>query len=491
MYSRHSIGKTNWISILKALGLLAVIEGIFMLLCLPFCFSGNDSSARPILLSAIITVCSGIIFSFPGKIRSMHLRIKDAYIIVSLAWIIIALFGTLPYLISGSIPAFSNAFFESISGFTTTGASILRDIEAMPKGILFWRSMTHWVGGVGIIVLFTAVMPLLGSSSMQLFSIETSAVSIEKIHPHIKGTALRLSMVYLFLTLLQTGFLLMGHMSLFDALCHSFATVATGGFSTKNTSMADFSPYIQYVTSVFMILAGVSFTLHYYFLKGDYKKVFHNEEFTFYHLVIFISVIIITIVLFFSSEKFIPLEKAFRDSLFQVVSIITCTGFVSADYEIWPSLGWFFIFLLMFCGGMAGSTAGGIKTYRHLLMLKVSRTELYRRLHPNAIIPVKFNDKNVSESIIFNVQAFFIFYVMTFLLGTIGMILLGLDVKSAAGGVASCLGGIGPGLGIVGAVSNYADVSDAGKYLLSAIMLLGRLELFTFLVIFTKSFWRK
>lgn len=485
-------GRISWPGVIKANGLLLVFTGIFMIFCTPVSWYHHElETANAILLSGIITSLSGLAMGFHGKIRKVNIRIKESYIIVTTSWVIISLFGTLPYLLSGSITNFTNAFFETISGFTTTGASILTDIESLPKGILLWRSMTHWIGGIGIVVLFTAIMPMLGSSSMQLFSLENSSISIEKLHPQIKGTAIRLALIYLLLTALEVLLLWLGKMDLFDAVCHSFGTVATGGFSTQNASITNYSPYIQYVITIFMLLAGINFSLHYFLLKGKIKKFFCNDELWFYLKTIGFSTLVVTLLLAFRGEGVSGLEKSFRDSFFQVTSIITCTGFITTDYELWPELGWFIIFLLMFSGGMAGSTAGGIKSFRHLLLFRISKTDFYRRLHPHAIIPVRFNQKKVNASIILNVQAFFILYLLTFILGSMVMILIGLDARSAVGGVASCLGGIGPGLGIVGAVYNYSSIPVLGKYVLSLIMLLGRLEIFTLLVIFTKSYWRR
>ena len=481
----------NWPGVVKALGLLLMITGVLMAFCIPVALIFHETDiALAIAKSSAISFFCGLLMGIPGKMKKINLRIKEAYLIVSLSWIIISVFGTLPYLLSNTIPNFNLAFFETISGYTTTGASIINDIEALPKGILFWRSMTHWIGGIGIIVLFTAIMPLLGSSSMQLFSVETSSITIEKIHPHIKGTALRLSFVYVIITLLEIIFLRLGGMNIFDAVCHSFGTVATGGFSTQNTSIAEYSPYIQYVIMTFMLLAGINFTLHYYFIKGKFKKTFSNNELWFYFKTVGLSIVTLVVILMVKNPL-LSLEHTFRDVSFQVISVITCTGFITTDYEVWPQIGWFIIFLLMFSGGMAGSTAGGIKSFRHLLLLRISRSEMQRRIHPNAIIPVRYNKTNVNSDTILNVQAFFIFYIITFVIGTLLMVLAGLDLKSAAGGTASCLGGIGPGLGVVGAINNYANVYVFGMYVLSFIMLLGRLEIFTLLMIFTKSFWKQ
>ncbi|PID92835.1 MAG: potassium transporter [Bacteroidetes bacterium] len=484
--------KISWYGVRKAIGLLLVFAGFFMVLCAPVSWYYREyESGRAILLSGFITVTSGLAMGIPGTIRKIQIRIKESYIIVTTSWIVISLFGTLPYLLSGSIPNFTDAFFETISGFTTTGASILSDIEALPKGILLWRSMTHWIGGIGIIVLFTAVMPMLGNNSMRLFSLENSSITMEKLHPQIKGTALRLSLIYLLLTVTETLLLYAGKMDLFDAVCHSFGTVATGGFSTQNSSIAGYSPYIQYVVAIFMLLAGINFSLHYFLFKGRVQKILKNDELKFYLKTIVFSTLLITTVLVLRNGTGRNIEASFRETFFQITSIVTCTGFITADYELWPTIGWVIIFLLMFSGGMAGSTAGGIKSFRHLLLFRIIRTDFYRRVHPNAVIPVQFNQKTVSETIILNVQAFFVLYIIVFIVGTLAMILTGMTAKSAAGGVASCLGGIGPGLGMLGAVSNYSGVSPVGKYILSLIMLLGRLEIFTLLMILSWSFWKK
>ncbi|MBC8486899.1 MAG: TrkH family potassium uptake protein, partial [Bacteroidetes bacterium] len=381
-------------------------------------------------------------------------------------------------------------FFETISGFTTTGASILTDIESVPKGILFWRSMTQWIGGMGIIVLSVAILPLLGIGGMQLFVAEIPGIAPDKLHPRITQTAKRLWLIYVLLTFVETILLMLGGMDLFDSLCHSFATMATGGFSTQNASVANYSAHIQYVLIVFMFLAGTNFTLHYFALQGKFKNIWKNEEYRYYLLFILCFTVLITFIwILYSNIN--NIEKTFRDSLFQVVSIITTTGFVSSDYLNWPGFLWFFIFLLMFVGGSAGSTGGGIKIARHILLLKNSSAELKRSIHPQAIIPVKFNGKAVSQDIIFKVMAFFLIYLTIFFIGTFVMTLFGLDFKSAIGSTIATLGNIGPGIGKVGPAHNYAWIPDMGKWFLSLLMLLGRLELFTVLIIFTSSFWKK
>ncbi|MDZ7743023.1 MAG: potassium transporter TrkG [Bacteroidota bacterium] len=376
-----------------------------------------------------------------------------------------------------------------MSGFTTTGASILTDIESVPRGILFWRSLTHWIGGMGIIVLSVAILPVLGIGGMQLFVAEMPGIQPDKLHPRITQTAKRLWGVYLLLTVAETLLLLGGGMDLFNALCHTFGTVATGGFSTQNASIANYSPFIQYVIIIFMILAGTNFTLHYFALHGRFGRVWKNEEFRKYIYLFFIVTAILTVsLILLRHEEF---ELAFRESLFQVVSIVTTTGYVSADYLLWPGILWMVIFLLMFVGGSAGSTGGGIKVVRQLLLFKNSGMELKRLVHPNALIPVRLNGKAVNQEIIFKVMAFFLIYIIIFALGTLVMSMLGLDFETAIGASVATLGNIGPGIGDVGPTGNYAAIPLFGKWFLSFLMLLGRLELFTVLIILTPAFWKK
>jgi trk system potassium uptake protein TrkH len=349
--------------------------------------------------------------------------------------------------------------------------------------------MTHWIGGMGIIVLSLAILPFLGIGGMQLFMAEVPGPTPDKLHPRITATAKRLWGIYVLLTIVQTGLLMLGGMDLFDGLCHAFGTMATGGFSTKNASIAGFSPYIQYVITIFMILAGTNFTLHYLALHGKLKDIWKNEEFRNYIFIILISTVIITLTLTIIGHT--NLEKGFRDAIFTVVSIITTTGFVTADYLFWPGALWFIIFLLMFVGGSAGSTGGGIKVVRQLLLFKNSLLELKRLIHPHAVLPVRLNKKPVSQDIVFNILAFFLIYIIIFAFGTLVMSLMGLNFETAIGSTAATLGNIGPGIGNVGPVDNYASMPIFGKWFLSFLMLLGRLELFTVLILFSPAFWKR
>ncbi len=480
----------NFKVIIKVIGFLLMIEGVFMFAGLPFSIYYGEHESLSILYSGLITIATGLILWFSTRKHPKNIGRKEGYVIVAISWIIISLFGTLPFLMSKTIPNFTDAFFETMSGFTTTGATILTDIESVPKGILFWRSMTHWIGGMGIIVFTVAILPILGIGGMQLYSAEMPGVTKDKLHPRITATAKRLWAIYLIFTLVQTVLLMLGGMSLFDALCHTFGTVATGGFSTHNASIADFSPYIQYVITFFMILAGTNFTLHYFALHGQLRKVWKSEEFRYFIYLILAGTLVITLVLAFNKDG-MGFEEAFRTSFFQVVSIITTTGYITDNYLNWPNMIWFLIVLMMFVGGMAGSTGGGIKVVRQLLLMKNSLLELKRLIHPQAIIPVRMNGKVVSQDIIFKVMAFFLIYISIFIIGSTAMALIGLDGSTAIGAAAATIGNIGPGIGHVGPEDNYAFIPQVGKWFLSFLMLLGRLELFTVLILFSPAFWKK
>lgn len=477
--------------VLKILAGLLIINGSLMFAGLPFSLYYSSDDIVAIVTAGSLTIITGLAGWF--YTRQVDLKVigkREGYLAVASGWTVMSLFGALPFTFSGAIPSYTDAFFETMSGFTTTGASILNDIESLPKGVLFWRSMTHWIGGMGIIVLSLAVMPILGVGGMQLYSAEVPGPTPDKIHPRVKETAKRLWFIYFLLTAAEVGLLLLGGMTLYDALNHAMATMATGGFSTKQASIAFYdSPYIQYVISIFMYLAGINFALHYFALKQRFDKVWQDEEFIFYSLIILSATLFLTAGLMLQHGQ--GVEPAFRDSLFTTVSIMTTTGFVTADYEQWAEPLLFTVFILMFVGGSAGSTGGGIKVVRHLLIIKNSFTELKRLIYPQAIIPVRLNGRTVPANIIFNILAFSVLYLLIFFISSLVMTLLGLDVLSALGAVIATLGNIGPGIGVVGPIYNYAAIPEAGKWFLSFLMLIGRLELFTVLILFTPTYWRK
>ncbi len=481
----------NWKVIINILGVLLGFNGLFMFFCLPFSFFYKENDWLSIVVSGSISVLiGGGTWLITKKQKDKELRRRDGFLVVTLGWVLISFFGSLPYVFSGAIPGYPDAFFESMSGYTTTGATILTNIEVLPRDIIFWRSLTQWIGGMGIIVLTVAILPILGIGGMQLFLAEAPGISPDKLKPRIQDTAKRLWIIYLILTLLQTVLLIIGDMSFFDAINHSLTTMATGGFSPKNASIAFYeSPYLQYVIIIFMFLAGTSFTLNYFLIKGKLIKVWQNEEFRYYLFIILIFSVIAAAGVFWITGE--DVELSFRNALFQVVSVITTTGFVTADYTAWSPFLTTFFFLLMFIGASAGSTAGGVKVVRHIILLKNSIQEMNRQIHPSAVIPVRFNGKAITQDITFNILAFFIIYITIFVLGAIGMALSGVDFMTAMGSVATSLGNIGPGIGTVGPVDNFAHIPTAGKWILSFLMLLGRLELFTVLILFTPYFWSR
>lgn len=494
--------RLNYQIILHVMGLLLLCNGGFMLLATLVSYIYDDGVTLEISTAALVTLFTGTLLMFTTRGHSKEVKKREGYIIVTFGWIFMALSGSLPYLISESIPTFTNAFFETMSGYTTTGASILNDIEAIPKGILFWRSLTHWIGGMGIIVLAIAILPLLGIGGMQLFSAESPGPSADKLKPRITDTAKRLWLIYVSYTVAETILLWVAGMTFFDAINHAFSTLSTGGFSTKNASLAywNHNPAIQYIIILFMLLAGSNFVLSYFAFKGQVQKILHDDEFKWYMFFIFGFTAISALVVYFQADVAIssiehPMvwgegESAFRHSLFQVLTVITTTGFVSADYTMWTPFLTILYFGLFFLGGSAGSTAGGVKVMRHIIMIKNGIIEFKRTLHPNAILPVRFNGKSISKEIVFNILGFFILYMLSFIIGAVVFAGMGLDFQTAIGGAASSLGNIGPAFGGLSPVNNFDILSDFGKWWSAFLMLIGRLELFTVLIILTPFFWR-
>jgi len=476
--------------ILKIIGSLLIVEGIALLIAFGVSLIYMEPDVNSLLISALICIIVGWITSSAMKNTPVNFKKNDGFLTVTLVWVVFSLFGSLPFIISGYIPSLTNAFFETMSGFTTTGSTILNNIEALPHGLLFWRSMTQWLGGMGIIVLSLAILPSFGIGGMQLFGAEVTGPVTDKLTPKIHETAKRLWGIYVILTLVETILLHVGGMNLFDAVNHSFTTISSGGYSTKQASVAYWnSPFIQYVIIFFMILAGTNFNLIYGCFMGRFNKLKKNEEFVTYLFIILGFTIVIFIGLLIT-ENF-GKEKTFRDALFQVVSIITTTGFATANYLNWIPFLLFILFLLFFFGGSTGSTAGNIKIMRIILMIKNCRCEIKRIIHPNAIIPIHLNRHSVPEGIIHNVLAFFMTYILIFIISSGIFLLIEDDIPSAVGAVASCLGNIGPALGNYGPENSFFALPDIGKWFLSFLMLLGRLELFTVLSIFSPCFWRE
>lgn len=446
---------------------------------------------QSLLISSGITFVAGMGLRFINlNNTNREVKKRDGFLIVTLGWLAMAMLGSLPYALSGAIDNIVDAIFETISGFSTTGATILTDIESQDKSILFWRSMTHWIGGMGIIVLTVAILPLLGVGGMQLFVAEAPGVRPDKLHPRITGTAKRLWIIYFSLTLVEALLLWAAGMDFFDAINHAMATMATGGFSTKNASIAFYdSSLIHWIIMIFMFLAGVNFTLLYFGFTGKFKNLWRNEELKVYAANTLIFGVVVSAVLIFIQGR--DWDLAIRDSFFTVISITTTTGFITDNYLLWPNFLIFIVFVLFFSGGSTGSTSGGIKIMRHIILIKNSFLELKRQIHPNAIIPVRFNGQAVPQNITNTVAAFVLIWLIVFFIGAFVMSMFGLDFLSAVGAVTATLGNIGPGLGSVGPVDNFAHIPQGGKIFLSFLMLLGRLELFTVLILFMPYFWQR
>jgi trk system potassium uptake protein TrkH len=475
--------------IFRVLGFLLLLISLLMFSSLPVCIIFRSGDELAMLFSALICAITGGLLVLFSPRKNPGIRKREGYLIVVSGWIVMALSCMLPYLFSGEIPNVADAVFETVSGLTTTGASVLTDIEAVSQGILYWRSMTHWIGGMGIIVLTVAIFPLLGIGGIELFVAEAPGPTSEKLHPRIQETAKRLWLIYVGLTAILIGLLKIFGMSWFDAFNHAYATMATGGFSTRNASIDAFpSLSIQYTLIVFMFLAGSNFSILYLAMKGKLAKVWGNEEFRAY-LIFIVSVSVLIAAHLYRNHGY-ALEPALRDSLFMVVSVMTTTGFVVADYTQWGNAMIMVFFILLFVGGCAGSTAGGIKIIRNLVFFKNSYLEFKRIIHPRAVVPLKINGAVVAPRVLTHIIIFLLLYLMIFLGGAVVLAAMGHDFITAMGAVATCLSNVGPGIGKVGPVDNFGWLGDAAKFFLSALMLLGRLEIFTILVLFTPFFWK-
>ena len=478
-------------NVLRFIGILILFLGLSMIAPLLVSATYKDGSTLAMLYSMLITSGIGLIFFIATKKdKEVHLNHRDGVAIVTLGWLAAGLVGAIPFLISGSIPDFTNAYFESISGFTTTGATILDDIERLPEGILMWRSITQWFGGMGIIVLSIAILPFLGIGGMQLFKAEVPSPVVDKLKPRISDTAKTLWKVYLLITTLEIIFLFGGGMSLFEAVCHAFCTMPTGGFSPKNSSIAHYnSAYFDGVIIIFMLLAGINFSLHYKLIKGDIAIFGKDSECRVFLTMVGVIIIVVTFNVY--GSVYDSFSKAIQYAAFQVTSIITTTGFVTADYEKWPFLSQKLLLFCMFLGAMAGSTGGGIKTMRIMLLAKHSYQEIFRIIHPHAITTVKLGGRPVPGEILSSIWGFLVLYMGLFVISAMIMASLGLDIISAFSSVTACIFNIGPGLGLVGPVKNYLGIPFIGKWVLIFCMLLGRLEIYTVIVLLMPEFWRK
>ncbi len=501
----------NWKAVVGTLGGLLLFLGVALLMPalvgLYYAEPSWWSFAAAAVLAFVLGGGAWVAFGEPG---GDDLGVREGFAIVALSWFVLSLIGALPFVLGGVLDAYTDAFFETMSGFTTTGATILGgagnpDIEAVPNAFLFWRSLTHWMGGMGIIVLTLAILPILGVGGMQLFRAEVPGPTADKLTPRVRETARRLWYIYVGITAVEV-LLLLPAMGLFDAVNHAFATMATGGFSTKNGSVGQFdSAYVDAVVTVFMFLAGMNFALHYRLLRGRPITVIGDAELRVYTGLVVGATILIalgtwrpTVELLLEAEDldrafegYASLPAALRYGAFQAVSIITTTGFGTANYEVWPPLALSVLFLLFFVGGMAGSTGGGPKVIRHILLFKNALREVKQLIHPQAVIPMRLGGEVVPQGVMRNVLSFIVLYFALNGLGIVVLSFLGMDLLSAFGATIASVGNIGPGFGSVGPVENYAHIPKLGKWVLAMLMMAGRLEIFTVLILFAPDFWRR
>ncbi|MCP4715607.1 MAG: TrkH family potassium uptake protein [Deltaproteobacteria bacterium] len=465
---------------------ISVCMGIPAIVALLYSEPAWQSFVYSILAMLLAGTC--LILMCPSTEKQLSHR--EGFMVVSLGWIMAALFGSLPFVFEGTFSCFTDAYFETVSGFTTTGATVLGSIETQPRSILFWRSMIQWLGGMGIILFSIAILPLLGIGGMQLYKAEVPGPVLEKIKPRIAETARSLWKVYILLSAGEVLLLMCCGMDLFDAVCHTFTTMATGGFSTRDKSIESFqNPYVELVLIVFMIAAGINFTLHYRLFHGKFKSMLQDCEFRFYCAMLLGGTVLLGLAVYPGSGQ--DLMTTIRLTAFQAVSIMTTTGFSTCNFDTWPLFAAYILLILMFVGGCAGSTGGGIKCIRILLLIKRCYRELFYMVHPHAVASVKIGGKAIPENILRGLTGFVIVYVMIFIFGSLAMSLCGLDFITALSSVAATLGNIGPGLAGVGPYENFLFIPPAGKWILICLMLLGRLEIFTLLILFVPEFWKK
>jgi trk system potassium uptake protein TrkH len=475
--------------IIHILGILLIVESVFLFLSALVSYYYNESDIKTFILSGSVTFFVGLLF-FLSTLKSKRVvNRRNGYIIVSLVWVVFSIFGCLPYYLGGYLQSFTDAFFETISGFTTTGITTVNDIESLPHGILFWRSLTQWIGGMGIIVLSLAILPFFNVGGLQLFSAEVTGITFEKIKPKLSDTAITLWTIYLSLTVLEIVMLKVAGMSTFDAVCHSFTTMSTGGFSTKNSNIAYFnSPQIEYTIIAFMFISGINFSVLYYVLTFKFSKIRKNEELFFYFIITDLFAIILFAPLLYSPVK---ATSSFRSVLFHTVSIITTTGFVMTDFVLLPTFTVNIVFLLLFIGSMTGSTGGGMKIIRVTAVIKNIYYETRRIIHPRAVIPLRLNGRSVPSNLVGNILVFVVVYILIFIVGAIALTFLGFNFETALGASLTSLSNAGPILGKVSAPLNCTEFPVAAKWLMSLLMLIGRLEIFTVLALFMPNFWKK
>lgn len=484
----------NRLIILRVMGDLLLLETGLLALSLGVDLAYGDTAWASFLYTALVSLGLGLLLRFFGRHAKNQMSRRDGYIIVSVTWVLFSAIGMLPYLFSGYIPRVADAFFEAMSGFSSTGATILDNIEDGTHGLLFWRSMTQWLGGLGIVFFTIAVLPIFGLGDVKLFAAEATGPTHDKLHPRISTTAKRIWGIYSILTAACTACLMLGGVSFFDSICHAMTCTATGGFSNYQDSIAHFqSTYVEYVLIFFMMISAVNFTLTYYsFVQGHIRKFFKDTELKWFLSIVAVATVLCAFTLFSPLyHKELTVEESFRQAFFQVVSIITTTGYATADYCLWPHITWSILCVLMFSGSCAGSTSGGFKMLRVVMLTKNAINEFKHILHPNAILPVRVNDTVVSNSLKSTLLAFFYTYMALTMFSTIVFTFIGLSFSESIGVSLSCISNIGPSFGRFGPAYSWSMLPDFAKWMCSILMLLGRLEIFSVLILLTPQFWKK
>lgn len=495
----------NWRIVFKTMGVLTTLEAFFMLIPTLTAWWYDEPDLGTWIVSSAITWLSSWWMLLAGRHAERRVGEREGYVIVATVWVVYSLFGMLPFWLSGALPSLTDAWFETMAGFTTTGATVIRDVTVMTHSILLWRSLMQWLGGMGIIVLSIAILPMFGLGGMQLYSAEVTGVSYEKLSPRIADTAKYMWLTYIVLTITQIALLTLEGMTLFDSICHSLSTISTGGFSTRNDSMISYNAAIQWTTAIFMFLSGINFTQLIYLFRGKPQRLFKDEETQWYAIAVLIATLFLSLGLFIHygiehdvskivelENIFATVERALREGFFVVCTAMTSTGFAASDYMTWPKLLWVFVFFLMFTGASSGSTAGGIKWVRIGIFAKSALTEIKRRIHPNAVIPVRFNGRTINDSTKINIMAFMFFYIAIIVVAVLIFCASGVAFDEAIGTAVSAIGNVGVTIGQFGPSSGtYADYPTVAKWTATLVMLIGRLEIFTVLLLFSRALWKK
>ena len=477
----------NWRIVFKTMGVLTTLEALFMLAPTFTAWWYNEPDFGAWLISSAITWISSWWMLGAGRKAEKRVGEREGYVIVATVWVVYSLFGMLPYWLGGALPAITDAWYETMAGFTTTGSTVFTDVAAQTHSILLWRALTQWIGGMGIIVLSVAILPMFGLGGMQLYSAEVTGVSYEKLSPRIADTAKHMWITYIVLTVVEGILLWLFGMGKFDAICHSLATISTGGFSTHNDSVIGFSPAIQWVIFAFMLLSAINFTQIIYLFRGKPQRMFHDEETRWYISACMTAGLLLAAGLLVYTHSW----DSIRYGFFTAVATITSTGFVASDYMSWPPVLWVVVFFLMFTGGASGSTSGGMKWVRIAIFAKSAFAEIKRRIHPNAVVPVRFNGHTMSDTTKSNIVAFMFFYVIIIGLATLWFCGCGIGFDESMGIAVSMIGNVGVSIGQWGSSGCYAALPAAAKWVATFVMLIGRLEIFTVLLLFSRELWKK